>query len=62
MTKKISLDIPEDTYEELASLSKHYDLDIKQTILDLLEAIGEGGGSWLKLQSKKYSARAKSQS
>ena len=39
MVKKISLDLPDESYEELASLGEFYTKDVKQVISDILNAV-----------------------
>lgn len=53
MPKKVSLNIPKESYEELASLSEFYKQDIEQTILGILEVVGSSS-HWITNLSKDY--------
>jgi hypothetical protein len=41
MFKRISLNIPEDSYEKLASLSDFYNQDVKNAIVGILDLVGQ---------------------
>jgi len=53
MVKKISLNIPDDRYKDLAKLSDFYKLDMKDSITQILDAVG-GRASSIETMSKEY--------
>ena len=58
MVKKVSLNIPDDSYKELASLSDFYKQDIKNTITGILDVMGHRCQSIINL-SKEYKVPVK---
>jgi len=58
MVKRISVDIRDDNYKELASLSAFYKQDVKSVIISILDVIGKQGRRILDL-SKKYKVPVK---
>ena len=53
MVKKISLNIPDDSYKELASLSDFYKQDVKDAIISMLDVVGGHARAIINL-SKEY--------
>lgn len=53
MTKKVSLNIPDESYKKLASLSDFYKLDVEDAIINLLDVVGIESQTILNL-SKEY--------
>ena len=58
MVKKVSLNIPDDTYTELASLSDFHRQDVKDVIVAILSAVGSCGTSIMNL-GKEYKVPVK---
>ena len=53
MVKKVSLNILDDSYKELASLSDFYNQDVEDTIISILDAVGRSAWKIINL-SKEY--------
>jgi hypothetical protein len=53
MVKKVSLNIPDDSYKELASLSDFYKQDVKDAIISVLDVVGGHARAIINL-SKEY--------
>jgi hypothetical protein len=53
MVKKVFLNIPDDSYKELASLSSFYEQDVKDSIISILDIVGSQAGRIINL-SKEY--------
>ena len=58
MAKKVSLNIPDDSYKELASLSDFYKQDVKNAIVSILDVVGRHGRAIMNL-SKEYKVPVK---
>ena len=58
MVKKVSLNIPDDIYEKLASLSDFYGQDVKNAIVSILDAVGWYGQRVMNL-GKEYKVPVK---
>ena len=58
MVKKTSLNIPDDSYKELASLSDFYKQDIKNVIISILDVVGVEGQRIINL-GKEYKVPVK---
>ena len=58
MVKKVSLNIPDDSYKKLASLSDFYKQDAKDAIISILDVIGAKAG-WIINLSKDYKVPVK---
>ena len=53
MVKKVSLNISDDNYKELSSLSDFYNQDVEDVIISILDAVGMGASRIINL-SKEY--------
>ena len=58
MVKKVSLNIPDDSYKQLASLSDFYNQDVKNAIISILDVVGGKGQRIINL-SKEYKVPVK---
>ena len=58
MVKKVSLNIPDDSYKKLASLSDFYKQDVKNAIISILEVVG-GKGQWIINLGKEFKVPVK---
>lgn len=53
MARTIVIDIPDETHERLAKLSRFFGRDVDKTVLDLLESLSESD-NWLETLGEKY--------